>query len=94
MSGPMCDTVSRHVAQDGRNSILRRGLQDLALQVLESQFVSTRLAEFLLLFNTTAYEGLVDSWLPTLTWKLTSCVLGQVSSLDFLVCKVTMTVPT
>lgn len=73
--------MSRHVAQDGRNSIiLRRGLQDLALRVLESQFVSTRLAE-LLLFNTTAYEGVVDSWLPTLTWKLTSCVLGQVISL-------------
>lgn len=73
--------MSRHVAEDGQNTILRLGLQDLALQVLESQFVSTRLAEFLLLFNTTACEGVVDSWLPILTWKLTSCVLGQVSSL-------------
>ena len=73
--------MSRHVAQDGQNSILRLGLQDLELQVLESLFVSTRLAGFLLLFNTTAYEGEVDSWLPILIWKLTSSVLGQVSSL-------------
>lgn len=42
--------------------------------------MSTRLAEFLLL-NTTAYEGVVESWLPILTWKLTSCALGQVTSL-------------